>query len=338
MLLRHYVEQGLSKAELARKLNVSRRTIYHWIETGQLDRDLDGEPVRYGPRPVVVRKIDAYQEIIKSRLEAYPKLTATRVFEEIRAAGYTGGYTQVKAYVRQVRPHPIAEPVVRFETPAGRQGQVDFAEFRLPWGKRFALLVVLAYSRMLWLQFYQRQTMEVLFRGLEDAFAFHGGVPTELLFDQMKAVVVEDNRRDGGALIENLEFARFAAHWGFKVRACRPYRAKTKGKVERPISYVRQSFFYGREFVSDVDLNAQALKWVSEVANQRRHRTTAEVPKVRFERDERSALKPLAVRPYRSVTLPAQAISAQKTQAKAPLPTVERRRLSVYDQLTGVSA
>jgi transposase len=107
---------------------------------------------------------------------------------------------------------------------------VVFAEFRLPWGKRYALVVVLSYSRRLWLQFYPRQSMEVLMRGLEDAFAFLGGVTTELLFDQMKAVVVDDQRAVGGKVLENAEFARFAAHWGFRIRACRPYRAQTLGQ------------------------------------------------------------------------------------------------------------
>ena len=118
-------------------------------------------------------------------------------------------------------------------------------------GRRHALVVVLGYSRMLWLQYYERQTMETVVRGLEAAFAFFGGVPSELLFDQMRAVVVGDHRREGGRLLENREFLRFSAHWGFRIRACRAGRAQTKGKVERPISYVRSSFFYGREFVSD---------------------------------------------------------------------------------------
>ncbi len=124
MLLRHYLEQGVGKSALARRLGVSRRTIYHWIERGQLDRELDEAPVKYGPRASVDRKIDAYRELITERLKAYPKLTATRVFEEIRAAGYAGGYTQVKAYVREVRPPPDVAPIVRFETAAGHQGQV----------------------------------------------------------------------------------------------------------------------------------------------------------------------------------------------------------------------
>ncbi len=197
---------------------------------------------------------------------------------------------------------PAPDPVVRFETPPGHQAQVDFAEFRLPWGKRYALLVVLGYSRLLWLQFYTRQTMAVLMDGLEEAFAFFGGVPAELLFDQMKAVIIEDERAIGGKLLENAEFMRFAAHWGFRIRACRPYRAKTKGKVERPIGYVRESFFYGRSFLNDADLNAQALSWLAQ-HGQRPH-AIGPPPRrrdLRFERDERVLLKPLAPRPYRSL-------------------------------------
>lgn len=334
VLLRHYLEQGLSKAELARTLGVSRRTVYHWIESGQLDRELDNDPVRYAARPTVTHKIDPYREIIVARLAAYPKLSATRLHDEIRAAGYTGGYSQVKQYVRQVRPQRPADPVVRFETPAGLQAQVDFAEFRLPWGKRFALLVVLGYSRLLWLQFYSRQTMVVLMRGLEEAFAAFGGVPAELLFDQMKAVIVEDQREFGGKLLENLEFVRFAAHWRFRIRACRPYRARTKGKVERPIGYVRESFFYGRTFLNDADLNAQALSWTAQTANARLHRTTREVPQVRFERDERSILKPLALHPYRSVILPSARAPAPPPRLPL-LPSVERRPLAVYGRLAG---
>ena len=331
VLLRHYLERGLSKAEVARELGVSRRTVYHWIESGQLDRDLDNAAMQYTPRPAVSSKLDAFRPVIAARLAEFPKLSATRLFDEIRAAGYAGGYTQVKEYVRRVRPAPAPDPVVRFETPPGHQAQVDFAEFRLPWGKRYALLVVLGYSRLMWLQFYPRQTMAVLMGGLEEAFAFFGGVPAELLFDQMKSVIIEDGRPIGGKLLENAEFMRFAAHWDFRIRACRPYRAKTKGKVERPIGYVRESFFYGRHFLNDADLNAQALSWLERTANVRMHRTTAEVPRVRFERDERVLLKPLALRPYRSLVLATTASSADRPSY--PALTVERRPLAWYDRL-----
>jgi len=334
VLLRHYLERGLSKAEVARELGVSRRTVYHWIESGQLDRDLDNAPVQYTPRPAVVCKVDRFRPIIEARLAEFPKLTAMRLFDEIRAAGYDGGYTQVKEYVRRVRPAPAPDPVVRFETPPGHQAQVDFAEFRLPWGKRYALLVVLGYSRLMWLQFYTRQTMAVLMGALEQAFAFFGGVPAELLFDQMKAVIIEDDREIGGKLLENAEFMRFAAHWDFRIRACRPYRAKTKGKVERPIGYVREGFFYGRHFLNDADLNAQALSWLQRTANARLHRTTAEMPRARFERDERVLLKPMALRPYRSLVLAAITAAGKPSY---PTVTVERRPLASYDRLVRVA-
>jgi len=176
VLLRHYLERGVSKAEVARELGVSRRTVYHWIATGQLDRELDEAAVRYGARPPIPQKVDPFRDIIEARLAEFPTVTAaTRLFAEIRAAGYSGGYTQVK--VRTPNAAGIGgDAVVRFETPPGQQAQVNFAEFRLPWGKRYALVVVLAHSRPLWLQFYSRQTIAALMRGMEEPFAFFGGV------------------------------------------------------------------------------------------------------------------------------------------------------------------
>ena len=192
VLLRHYLEQGMTKTELAERFGISRQTIYRWIRSRELDRDLSAAGVHYSARAPVATKLDRYRDIFVSRLGEYPDLTAVRLFKEVRAAGYPGSYNQVKRYVRKVRPRPPEEPVVRFETAPGRQGQVDFAHFRLPWGKRYALIVVLGYSRLLWVQFYTRQTMKALMHGLESSFSYFGGVPSELLFDQMKAVVIED--------------------------------------------------------------------------------------------------------------------------------------------------
>ena len=328
MLLKHYLDQGVSKAELSRRFGVNRRTIHYWIETGQLDREVSAGARGYAPRPPVAHKLDPYKAIIDARLEAFPKLSAKRLFDEVRAAGYAGCYSRVSDYVRAVRPREPVEAPVRFETPAGRQGQVDFGTFTLPWGRRHALVIVLGYSRLLWLRFYPRQTMTVLMEGLEGAFARFGGVPEELLFDQMRAVVLSDDRAAGGGLVLNAEFLRFAAHWGFVPRSCRPYRARTKGKVERPIRYIREGFFYGREFANDNDLNEQAAGWLEATANVRRHATTGERPVDRFERDERALLQPLAIGPYRRLGL------RQTAEPRPPrLPAtveVERRPLSVY--------
>ena len=201
---------------------------------------------------------------------------------------------------------------------------MDFGSFNLPWGRRHALLVVLGHSRLRWLRYYPRQTMAVLFEGLESAFDCFGGVPQELLFDQMRAVVLSDDRTGGGELILNAEFLRFAAHWGFMPRSCRPYRART------PIRYVRESFFYGRQFVNDADLNEQAARWLDVTANMRRHGTTGERPVERFERDERKALGPLAGRPYRR--LGASQASAPATRPR-PAVEVQRRVLTDYAEV-----
>lgn len=334
VLLRHYLEQGLTQAALAEQFGISRRTLYRWVQAGELDRDPDADPPHYKPRPPVPRKLDPFTSIIETRLDKYPDLSASRLFEEIRAAGYTGGYSPLRDYVRQVRPRPPAEPIQRFETAPGHQMQVDFAEFKFPWGKRYALVVVLGYSRLLWLKFYERQDMRTLMSGLEEAFAYFGGVTPELLFDQMKAVITRDERLTQGQLVKNGEFLRFSAHWAFTARACRPYRAQTKGKVERPIRYVRENFVYGREFLNDADLDEQRSRWL-EKANGRLHGTTKEVPRERFEREERHRLLPLAERPYPSLVLAPLKPAAPKRRSAGPRIAVERRPLSAYAALVG---
>ena len=337
VLLKHLLEEGLSKQAIAARLGVSRRVIHHWLATGQLERDLEAVPPRRSaPRET---KLDRYHGIIKERLDTYPELSAVRLFAEVQAAGYAGGITQVRDYVARVRPRPDPEPIVRFETAPGHQAQVDFAEFRFPWGKRHALLVVLGYSRLLWLKFYPQQTMAVVMAALEEAFAYFGGVPRELLFDQMKAVIVEDHRPDDGKLLENAEFLRFAHHWCFRIRACRPYRAQTKGKVERPVRYVRGNFIYGREFVGDADLDAQRRWWLDAVANPRVHQTIQAVPRERFEAEERAVLQPLAERPYRPLVLP-EARRQRRTVVRPLTPevVVERRGLQSYQALVAGDA
>ena len=226
---------------------------------------------------------------------------------------------------------PAVEEVKRFETPPGRQGQVDFAEFQTSWGKRHALLAVLGFSRMIWVRYYERETMAVLMEGLESAFQEWGGVPRELLFDQMRSVVLSDERGSGGGLVMNARFRQFARHWGFRTRACRPRRAQTKGKVERPIRYLRGNFYYGREFANDADLNERVARWLAETANVRVHGTTKERPLDRFEREERRALLPLAARRFPRIGELVSVAPADRSQL-APV-EVEKRSLSVYSEV-----
>ena len=122
MLLKHYLEQGMSKAELARRFQLGRRTTHYWIESGQLDRELKAGAGGYARRAPIKHKLDPFKRIIEARLEVYPKLTVRRLYEEVRAAGYPGSNSSVRDYVRHIRPREKADPVVRFETPPGPAG------------------------------------------------------------------------------------------------------------------------------------------------------------------------------------------------------------------------
>ncbi len=133
--LKYYLEKGVSKAELSRRFGIARRTIHYWIEMGQLDRDLAAGTTRRAPGPQRKHKLDPFKGIIDDRLHEFPKLSAQRLFEELWAAGYAGGYTRVYDYVRKARPRDPVEPLQRFETWPGLQGQVDFATFTLPCGR-----------------------------------------------------------------------------------------------------------------------------------------------------------------------------------------------------------
>ena len=135
--------------------------------------------------------------------------------------------------------------------------------------------------------------------------------------------------------MRNLEFLRFAHHWSFTPRACRPYGAQTKGKVERPVRYLRDNFVYGRTSLNDADLEQQRQHWLDEVANVRVHGTTRERPCDRFDRDERLLLQPLALRPYASLVLTEKARPARTEARPRPVVAVEKRPLSVCGRLAG---
>ena len=335
MLLHQLLDEaGGDRAEAARRVGVGRTTMYRWIAAGLLDEPIETIQARYKARPAIPTKLEKYTPLIEARLAEFPRLSGTRLLAECRAAGYTGGVTQLRAFVQRLRPAP-EEPIVRFETEPGQQAQIDWAHCRLPWGVRYALVVVLGSSRLLWVQFYPRQDLATLMLGLDACFTAWGGTVKDLLFDQMRAVLTRDDRLTGGGLVHNLELLRFARHWGCRVRVCRPYRAQTKGKVERPIRYLRDSFLYGRTFLGDADLNAQVLEWLATVANARQHATTQWIPAEQFAQVERPLLLPLPSRPYHSLVLtpPRAATTAPRSREPLPHVAVERRELSAYAAL-----
>jgi transposase len=289
--------QGLKVAAIARQLGVDRKTVRKYISRGL-------EPPTYGPRPRRQKSTDPFLPYLRERLVAFPGLTAVRLWREMRERGYAGGYTAVKRAVRDIRPEPITPFEVRFETPPGEQAQVDLARFEVeftdePGVTRIVWLfsMVLGYSRLIWARFIVHQDLQSVLRCHIAALEAIGGVPREILYDRMKTAVIGED--PDGLVIYNRALLDLARHYGFQPRACRPYRPKTKGKVERPFRYIREDFFLGASFNLD-DLNIQLRHWLDAVANPRLHATTQCVVNEAFA-EEKPALKPLPLVPYRTV-------------------------------------
>ena len=287
--------QGLSVSAIARQLERDRKTVRKYIE-----RELAAPA--YGPReprPTVVTPFAAY---LRERIAAFPELTGSRLLREIRELGYAGGYTAVKDFLRTVRLRALQAFERRFETPPGKQAQVDFAFFRTvftdqPDAERIVWLfsMVLGHSRMMWGRFVAHQDLQTVLRCHIAAFEALGGAPAEILYDRMKTAVLGEV--DDQGIVYNRKLLDLAAHYRFLPKACPPYRAKTKGKVERPFRYVREDFFLGGSFRNLDDLNAQFRHWLDTVANPRRHATTGRIVLEHFA-EEKPYLKALPGMPF----------------------------------------
>src|SRR4051794_37538126 len=204
--------------------------------------------------------------------------------------------------IRPTAPLPIE---VRFETPPGEQAQVDLARFETeftdePGVKRIVWLfsLVLGHSRLIWARFVVHQDLQSVLRCHIAALEAIGGSPGEILYDRMKTAVLGEDA--DGLVVYNPALLDLARHYGFQPRACRPYRPKTKGKVERPFRYIREDFFLGGSFRNLDDLNGQLRHWLHAVANARVHATTHRIVNEAFA-EEKPALKPLPRAPYQAV-------------------------------------
>jgi predicted phage terminase large subunit-like protein len=235
--------QGLTVSAIARELGVDRKTVRKCIARGL-------EPPVYGPRKPRERRIDPFVGYLRERVTAYPSLTGRRLLRELRERGYEGGYTAITDTLREIRPARLPAFEVRFETPPGEQAQVDFAQFQLQFTDEPAVTrvvwlfsFVLGFSRLIWARFVLHQDMQTVLRCHMAAFEAIGGVPHEILYDRMKTAVIGEA---GGSIVYNRALIDFARHYGYQPKACRPYRAKTKGKVERPYRYIREDFFLAR--------------------------------------------------------------------------------------------
>ena len=289
---------GASMRRIAQNLGVSRRTVRKVLQQVEQAR---GGAIDGSPRPVMTRgsQLDAYEPAIVDLLARYPDITVQRIHEELRQRGYTGSYTILSVRVRRLRPRRAAEPVPRFETAPGEQAQMDYSTYDLDFadeGRRrvHAFSYVLGYSRRQYLRFVEAQDFATTVREHVHAFEHLGGVAATCLYDNMKVVV---SGYDADEPVYNPRFLAFAAHYGFRPVACRPRRPQTKGKVERPFSYVESSLLGGRSFRSLDHLNETTAWWLAEVADVRLHRLTQARPVDRHAQ-ERPHLVPLPAQAY----------------------------------------
>jgi transposase len=196
------------------------------------------EPPVYGPRKPRTTQLQQFERYLRERIAAFPQLTGRRLHRELRDLGYNGGYTILTEFLRDIRPAPVPEFEIRFETPPGRQAQVDFAHFRTvftdePGAERIIWLfsLVLGHSRMLWGRFVLHQDLPTLLRCQAAAFEALGGVPEQVLYDRMRTVFGREDP-DIGRIVFNSTLLEFARHYGYLPKACKPYRAKTTDEVE----------------------------------------------------------------------------------------------------------
>jgi transposase len=290
--------QGLTVSAIARRTGRDRKTIRTYIARGL-------EPPAYKPREPTPSPLGPFEAFLRERVGHFPDLTGRRLWREVRDLGFAGGYSTVTDFLRTVRPPAAPAFERRFETPPGRQAQVDFAHFRVrfedePGAERIVWLfsLVLGHSRMMWARFVAQQDLATVLRCHVAAFDALGGVPEQILYDRMKTAVLGEV--DDRGIVYNDKLLALAGHYGYLPKACRPYRAKTKGKVERPFRYVREDFFLARSFRNLDDLNAQFTQWLDQIANRRLHGTTGRIVIEHFA-EERPALKPLPAGPFNAV-------------------------------------
>lgn len=283
-------QKGLSYSEIGRKYNIDRRTAKKYAES-----DSRPEYVLTDSKP---SKLDPYKAQIMMWLEEAP-YSAMRIWEKVREQGFEGGYTVVKQYVRGKKEQLNEQATVRFETMPGLQAQVDWAffeDYRVRENgeekKLYCFLMILGYSRMRYIEFVTDMSTDTLIRCHVNAFRYMGGYPEEILYDNMKQVVIKRLMKQEESTL-NRQFEDFAGFYGFKPVLCRPYRGQTKGKIERTVRYARDNFMVGIKYSSLDDLNGQALAWCSKV-NAKEHGTTGDIP---FERMKKERLNPL-IREY----------------------------------------
>lgn len=283
-VLRLHFFQGCSARAIARQLGISRNTVRKLLGKGFAGKKSTGVNR--------VSMLDPFDSVIRNMLDEAPGIKAPAVLERLRPLGYTGGITILRDRLRKIRPTSQREPFLTLDFSPGGALQVDWADFGYAIAgcprRVSALVMALCYSRYLYFEFTLSQVFGTFIRAMERGLGFFGGVTMVDIFDNMKTVVL----RHGPPTLFNANFLAYSRARGFDVVACNPGRGNEKGRVERPIGFIRERFWPGRRFSSLLELNRQASTWRDEIANNREHEVTGKVPALVFAHEEKALLKP----------------------------------------------
>jgi transposase len=291
--IRELSGQGLGKKRIARQLGVSRNSVRRYLA---------GAMAGFQERPAARRLDDATLREVHELFGTVAEGNTVVIQQELAHRGIHAELRTLQRAVATLRQQQRAEALatVRFETPPGQQMQIDFGEkiVRIAGQpvKVYLMTAVLGHSRRLYCRAFLAQRQDDWLEGLEGAFRHFGGLTEQILCDNASPLVTSHDRQSG-EVVWNPGFEAFCRDRGLTARACRPRRARTKGKIERGVGYVKRNALAGRSFASVAELERHLAWWMVAVADQRIHGTTQERPAVRFERDERQALRPLPVRP-----------------------------------------
>lgn len=291
---------GWSRRKLAKDLGISRNTVRKILEKHQQQREEGHDLIEKKHRAPSSSKLDEYVPKIEEFLETYPDITGQRVFEELRDAGYEGGISILREKLKELRPKPKCEPIVRFETAPAKQGQMDWSPYKLKLrcGRILQVLCfsyILAFSRRQYIDLVERRDFHTLIRRHRAAFEYFDGVPEHCLYDSEKTVVL---RWEANQPIFNPSFLQFITHYGCRPVACQRGRPQTKGKVEAPFKFVEKNLLGGRTFDDLEDLRRRARWWLANRSDPHIHDTTRRAPLELFLAEESSALLPLPLHPY----------------------------------------
>ncbi len=294
LVLMHH--EGRPIRELSRQFHLGRNTVRRILRAHAQRRDWGHEVLPKRLRRA--SKLDEFDPEIKELLDKYPDMTGLRIYEELKEAGYPGGISILRERLKKLRP-PKREPVIRFETDPGQQGQMDWSPYTIPFTRTGKSLVqcfsyILGFSRRQYLDFTIHRDFYTLIRRHQDAFQHFGGVPKECLYDNEKTVVL---RWECGRPVFNPAFTAFITHYQCKPIACRQGRPETKGKIEAPFQYVDGNLLNGRDFQDLEDLRARARWWLKEKSDLHIHDTTRHSPLELFVQE---TLQPLPLHPYDS--------------------------------------